>query len=371
MIYLDANATTPVSPTVLEAMLPYLTEYFGNPSSASALGAKSKEAISKARGLVAELLHARPPEIIFTSGATESIHTVIYGAAASKKGAVVTSTVEHPSTMLLLRYLEEKGVRVIYVPVDGKGQLDSKALEKALAAEVSLLTLIWANHETGVLFPIDDIARLAHQKNIPFHVDATQAIGKIAIDLAQTPIDYLSFSGHKIHAPKGIGVLYVRKGASLPALIFGHQERQRRGGTENVAAIVGLGQAALEAQAHLQVMPHVARLRDMLEQGIMKMHEKIRVNGGGARVANTSNMLFPGFDAEMLLYRLEKAGIVASRGAACAAGGDEPSPVLLAMGKSRQEALSSLRFSLLSDASTTTIDAVLSVFSTLLLEELA
>jgi len=305
MIYLDANATTPVSPTVLEAMLPYLAEHFGNPSSANALGAKSKEAIIKARSLVAELLHARLPEIIFTSGATESIHTVIYGAA-SKKGAIVTSTVEHPSTMLLLRHLEEKGARVIYVPVDGKGQLDSKALEKALATEVSLLTLIWANHETGVLFPIDDIARLAQQKNIPFHVDATQAIGKIAIDLAQTPIDYLSFSGHKIHAPKGIGVLYVRKGAALPTLIFGHQERQRRGGTENVAAIVGLGQAALEAQAHLQVMPQVARLRDTLEQGIMTMHEKICVNGGGVRVANTSNMLFPGFDAEMLLYRLER-----------------------------------------------------------------
>jgi len=361
MIYLDANATTPVSPTVLEAMLPYLAEHFGNPSSANALGAKSKEAIIKARSLVAELLHARLPEIIFTSGATESIHTVIYGAA-SKKGAIVTSTVEHPSTMLLLRHLEEKGARVIYVPVDGKGQLDSKALEKALATEVSLLTLIWANHETGVLFPIDDIARLAQQKNIPFHVDATQAIGKIAIDLAQTPIDYLSFSGHKIHAPKGIGVLYVRKGAALPTLIFGHQERQRRGGTENVAAIVGLGQAALEAQAHLQVMPQVARLRDTLEQGIMTMHEKICVNGGGVRVANTSNMLFPGFDAEMLLIAWKRLGIVASRGAACAAGGDEPSPVLLAMGKSRQEALSSLRFSLLSNASTTTIDAVLSVF---------
>ena len=371
MIYLDANATTPVSPTVLEAMLPFLAEHFGNPSSANALGAKSKEAIIKARGLVAELLHAKPAEIVFTSGATESIHTAIYGAMASKKGAIVTSTVEHPSTMLLLRHLEAKGARVIYVPVDEKGQLDIEALEKALATEVSLLTLIWANHETGVLFPIDDIAKMAQQKNIRFHVDATQAIGKIVIDLAQTPIDYLSFSGHKMHAPKGVGVLYVRKGSALPTLIFGHQERQRRGGTENVAAIVGLGQAALEAQASLEAMPNVARLRDTLEQGILKIHEKVRVNGGGARVANTSNMLFPGFDAEMLLDRLEKAGIIASRGAACAAGGDEPSPVLLAMGKSRQEALSSLRFSLLPNTTAAAIDAVLSVFSTLLLEELA
>jgi cysteine desulfurase len=313
-------------------MLPFLTEHFGNPSSASALGAKSKEAIIQARGRVAELLQAKPAEIVFTSGATESIHTVIYGAVAGKNGAIVTSTVEHPSTMLLLRHLEAKGTRVVYVPVDDKGQLDMTALEKALEAEVGLLTLIWANHETGVLFPMDDIARLAQQKKVLLHVDATQAVGKIAIDLAQTPIDCLSFSGHKIHAPKGVGVLYRRRGTHLPARFFGHQVRQRRGGTENVAATAGLGQAALEAQANLQAMAEVARLRDALERGIMKINGKIRVNGGDKRVANTSNLLFPGVDAEMLLHRLEREGIVASRGAACAAGGDEPSPVLLAMG---------------------------------------
>lgn len=371
MIYLDANATTPLTPAVLEAMIPFLKEHFGNPSSQNRLGAKAKEAIGQARRMVAELLGASPAEIIFTSGATESIHTAIYGALAITKGAIVTSAVEHPSTILLLQAIEKTGTKVIYLPVNDEGALIVEALEKALRSDIRLLSFIWANHETGVLFPIEEIARIAKAKGILFHVDATQAIGKIPIDLRQIPIDCLSFSGHKIHAPKGIGVLYVRKGTSLPPLIFGHQERRRRGGTENVAAIAALGQAAIEAQAKLGNMRKLAMLRDKLEQGIMQLHPAICRNGGNTRVANTTNLLFPGWDAEMLLYRLEEHNIIASRGAACSAGGDEPSPVLLAMHKTKAEALSSLRFSLLSDTTAEMVDTVLTTFSTLFSKELA
>lgn len=349
-IYLDNNATTQVAPECIEAMCASMRHSYGNPSSKHGSGATAKRLLGDARAQVAALLHATPPEIVFTSCGTESNHMAIHGALALNphKRHVVASTVEHPSTLLLLKHLEGQGVRVTYVPVDEQGQLDLAALERAVDADTALVTLMWANNETGVLFPVEQAAAVAHRNGALFHTDAVQAAGKIPLDLAQVPADLLSLSGHKLHAPKGIGALFVRKGIKLPPLLFGHQERGRRGGTENVPAVVGLGVAcALALEGMDDESTRVKALRDRLEAAILAQVPFAWVNGAGAaRVPNTTNIGFAGMDGEMLLDRLDKAGIFASSGAACTAGGSEPSHVLTAMGQGRDAALSSVRFSL-------------------------
>jgi cysteine desulfurase len=349
-IYFDNNATTQVAPECVEAMCASMQHSYGNPSSKHGSGAAAKRLLGDARAQVAALLHATPPEIVFTSCGTESSHMAIHGALALNPARchIVTSTVEHPSTLLLLKHLEAQGVRVTRVPVDWQGRLDLAALERAVDGGTALVTLMWANNETGVLFPVEQAAALAHRHGALFHTDAVQAAGKIPLDLARVPADLLSLSGHKLHAPKGIGALFVRKGIKLPPLLFGHQERGRRGGTENVPAIVGLGVAcALALEAMDDESTRVKALRDKLEAAILAQVPFASVNGAGAeRVPNTTNIGFAGMDGEMLLDRLDKAGIFASSGAACTAGGSEPSHVLTAMGQEREAALSSVRFSL-------------------------
>lgn len=351
MIYLDANATTPCAPEVLDAMMPFFCERFGNASSKHPLGQEAHDAVAKARLEVANLVGARPQEIVFTSGATESIHTAILGALAlfPDKNRVISSQVEHPATLMLLETLSQKGLKTTLLPVDRNGWLDHAALEEALRRheDTAIVSLLWANNETGVLFPMEDIAEVCARLKVPLHVDATQALGRIACDLKAMPIDLLSFSAHKMHGPKGMGALVVKKGLDLPPLLHGHQERRRRGGTENVPGIAGFGAASRLAGEKLSMMPKVARLRDALEKGVLGLFAKSFVNGMGAmRIANTTSIAFPGTDAEELLFFLAKKGILASQGAACAAGENAPSHVLLAMGLTPQEARSSVRFSL-------------------------
>jgi cysteine desulfurase len=363
-IYLDNNATTEIAPECVEAMCASLSSY-GNPSSKHGAGAVAKRLLGDARAQVAALLHATPQEIVFTSCGTESNHMAIHGVLALNpaKRHIVTSTVEHPSTLLLLKHLEGQGVRVTYVAVDGRGSLDMAALERAVNSDTALVTLMWANNETGVLFPVEQAAAIAHQHGALFHTDAVQAAGKIPLDLARVPADLLSLSGHKLHAPKGIGALFVRKGIKLPPLFFGHQERGRRGGTENVPAIVAFGVAcALALEAMDDELTRVKAMRDRLEAAILAAVPFASVNGAGVeRVPNTTNIGFAGMDGEMLLDRLDKAGIFASSGAACTASGSEPSHVLTAMGQERDTALSSVRFSLSRYSTDAMLEQVLEV----------
>ena len=349
-IYFDNNATTPLAPAVLDAMQVSLTQCHGNPSSMHQVGSAAKQALTTARNQVAALLGAAAAEIVFTSSATESSHMAILGALAlaPDKRHIVLSAVEHPSVLLLARHLEASGVRISYLGVDAHGQLDLTQLAAAILPDTALVSLMWANNETGVMFPIAAAAALVKSRGVLFHTDAVQAVAKVAIDVREVAIDLLSLSGHKLHAAKGVGALYVRKGLKLPPLFFGHQERGRRGGTENLAAIVGLGVAAeLAARVLVEDAALIAALRDRLEQGLLACLPQARVNGSGMpRLANTSNLRFANVDAEIILDRLDKAGVCASSGSACTAGGTEPSHVLLAMGQSRTEALASVRFSL-------------------------
>lgn len=365
MVYLDNNATTPVAPECVDAMLACLRGGYGNPSSKHRLGGEAKQRVNEARTQVAGMLGATAPEIVFTSSGTESNHMAILGALALNPGKrhIVTSTVEHPSSLLLLRHLETQGVRVTYLAVDERGCLDLSDLEQAVTDDTALVTLMWANNETGVLFPIEQAAAIAHQHGALFHTDAVQVAGKIPLDVGQVPVDLLSLSGHKLHAPKGIGALFVRKGIKLPPLFFGHQERGRRGGTENVPAIVGLGMASkLAVQGMDDELTRVKALRDRLETAILAQFPFARVNGMGAeRVPNTSNIAFGKLDSEMLLDRLDKADIFASSGAACTAGGSDPSHVLTAMGLGRETAMASIRFSLSRYTAGSMIDRVLEV----------
>ena len=350
LIYLDNNATTAVAPECIEAMTQCLREHYGNPSSKHAAGEAAKSRTLAARAQVAALLGASPAEIVFTSGGTEAIHQAILGglALAPGKRRVVTSQVEHPATLMLLKHLETQGLEVIYLPVDGRGQLDLGELEESITADTALVTLMWANNETGVLFPIQEAAALAAAKGVLIHCDAVQAAGKVPVDLKKVPLDFLSLSGHKLHAPKGIGALFVRKGRKVPPLLFGHQERGRRGSTENVPAIAALGVAAELAAAGLEAHEaRVAGLRDRLEEGLLARMPQASVTGAGARrLAGTSSLNLGRIEAEILLDKLDKAGICASAGAACSATGTEPSHVLLAMGLTPEAALSTIRFSL-------------------------
>lgn len=349
-IYLDHNATTPLAPEVLDAMLPYLRDAFGNPSSPHGFAERPATAVREARARVAALLGAQPREIHFTSGATESIHWAIQGALAMRpmQRQLITTAVEHPAVLKLCRHLEQQGIRVIYLPVDREGRLRLRYLEAALTPQTALVSLMAANNETGVLFPVEEIAALTRARGVLLHVDAAQSAGKWPLDLARTPIDLLSLSGHKLHGPKGVGALYIRNGLNLPPLFFGTQERGRRGGSLNVPGIVGLGEACrLAAAALATASTPVAALRDRLEAGIQALFPDALVNGGNAeRLAGTSNISFPGHDGEALVNRLDRAGIAAANGAACTVGGSQPSHVLMAMYRDAARAGSAVRFSL-------------------------
>jgi cysteine desulfurase len=364
VIYLDNNATTRPADEVVEAMLPYLRERYGNPSSIHSFGSRVGRDLDRAREEVAALLGADPGEVVFTSGGTEAINAAIRGALAEVAGLVVTSAVEHPATRATLARLERAGACTVRtVGVDERGALDLGALESAIGdgKRVSLVTLLWANNETGVLFPIDEVAALCRERGVPLHVDAVQAAGKVEIDAGRTPVDLLSISGHKLHGPKGIGVLFVRRGRPFEPLVTGgHQERSRRGGTENVPGIVGLGVAARLAQRWLESdgPARLGGLRDRLEDRLLAAPLGAARNGARApRVANTTSLRFPGLDGEALLLDLSRRGIAASSGSACTSGSLEPSHVLLAMGVRPVDALGSLRLSLSRETTPAEVDA--------------
>ncbi len=350
IIYFDHNATTAVADECLAAMDACLRLGPVNPSSKHSLGDRAKELVGAARNQVATALGATPAEIVFTSGGTESNHLAILGSLAlhPQRRHIICSEVEHPSTLMLLRRLETQGVRVSYLPVDGKGALILDALADTLSAETALVTLMWANNETGVLFPIAQAAELTRARGVLYHTDAVQAVGKLPIDLRALPVDLLSLSGHKLYAPAGTGALYVRKGIQLAPQLAGHQERGRRGGTENVAGIVALGVACAALNRYLPTeVLRLQALRERLEEGVLARVRGARINGAGAaRVANTSNIRLGNLDAETVLGRLDRLGIFASAGAACSSAGTKPSHVLRAMGVSPSGALASVRFSL-------------------------
>ncbi len=374
-IYLDNNATTRIAPEALEAMAPYLEDCYGNPSSTHRLGVEARERLVRARAAVAELIGAKPPEIVFTSGCTESNHLAILGALAlSGRRHIVSSTVEHPSTLMLLRDLQTQGFKVTFLPVDRDGGLDLGQFERALSSDTALVTLMWANNETGVLFPIARLAAIARSRDILFHTDAAQAVGRILFDVKTAPVDLVSFSGHKLHAPKGVGGLFVRAGLKWPALLRGHQERRRRGGTENVPAIVALGAACwLAADSMERDNVRIAKLRDRFESGILSaLRPWVSVNGGKSeRLPNTTNICFGTVDAEAVLVRLDREGIFASSGAACSSGGIEPSHVLTAMGLGRASASSSIRVSLSRYTTEVEIDRVLDALPAIVRELVA
>ncbi len=350
MIYLDNNATTPVDPRVREAMLPFLGEAFGNPSSPHAPGRAAREAVEKARAQVAALVGAPAASIIFTGGGTESITTAIRGALAAQPGKrhIVTSSIEHSATKNLCEQLAREGCEVTWLRVDATGRPDLAEYAAALRDDTALVSVIWANNETGVIFPVEEMARLADERRIVFHADAVQAAGKIPLDLARVPAHLLSLAAHKLHGPKGVGALFVRPGLGLPPLLRGGgQESGRRAGTENVPGLVGFGLAAELAAAALAVeMPRVASLRDEFESGVRALFPDARFHGDPAhRLPNTTNFALPGRDAQGLLAGLDRLGVACSVGSACTSGAVDASHVLRAMGVGDDEARSSLRFS--------------------------
>ena len=350
-LYFDNNATTRVAPEVVEAMLPYFTEYYGNPSSMHTFGGTVGRQINEARAKLADLLGAAPEEIVFTSCGTESDSTAITAALRSNpdKKHIITSRVEHPAIKNLCEYLAKTGYRVTFVPVDDKGQLDMDYLTHNLTDDTAIASFMWANNETGVIFPIDEIAGILSERDIIFHTDAVQAVGKVPIDVKKTRIDMLSLSGHKLHAPKGIGALYVRKGTKFsPFLIGGHQEKGRRGGTENVASIIGLGRASDFVTAHMiEENTRVKSLRDKLETRLIQKIPNALVNGDtDNRLPNTSSIAFEFVEGESILLMMNEFGICASSGSACTAGSLEPSHVLRAMGVPFTAAHGTIRFSL-------------------------
>jgi len=351
IIYVDNNATTRVDPAVVEAMMPYYSEHYGNPSSMHAFGGNVGRAVNEARENVASLINASPDEIIFTSCGTESDSTAIWTTISSipDKKHIITSRVEHPAVKNLYEHLAKKGYKVTFVPVDRQGILDLDFLYDHLTEDTALISIMWANNETGNIYPIDEITRAAKDRGIVVHTDAVQAVGKVPVDVQKTRVDLLSLSGHKIHAPKGVGALYVRKGTKFtPFLIGGHQENGRRGGTENVANIVGLGKASmLAADLPKSVMTKVGRLRDRLEQGLISRVQSSMVNGDPAsRLPNTTNISFEYIEGESILLMMNELNICASSGSACTSGSLEPSHVLRAMGIPFTAAHGSIRFSL-------------------------
>ncbi len=349
--YFDNNATTRVAPEVLEAMLPFYTEHWGNPSSAYSFGHELNQPLDEARARVATLINAEPREIIFTSCGTESINTALNSALAIRpeKRHIVTTAVEHSATLKFCQSAQKRGHEVTFLRVNHDGALDLREVEKAIRPDTALVSVMWANNETGVLFPVAEVAAICWNKGVLFHTDAVQAAGKVAIDARASGVDFLSLSAHKLHAPKGVGLLYVKRHTRFqPYIIGGGQERSRRGGTENVPYIVGFGRAAELALANLdEENTKVRRLRDRLEQGILGRIPGSSLNGPQEpRLPNTCNLAFEGVEAEGILLLLDQARICVSSGSACTTGSLEPSHVLVAMGCSAGRARSSIRFSL-------------------------
>jgi cysteine desulfurase len=348
-IYLDNNATTPIAPEAFAAMEPWLRSGYGNPSSAYSLGRQAAAALDTARSQVASLAGSQPAEILFTSCGTESINTAIHSALAldPDKRHIVTSAVEHSATIKLCEFLARRGYEITWLPVDAAGRLDLAQFEKSLRSDTAIATLLWANNETGVLFPIEEIAAIARAKKTVLHIDAVQAFGKIPLSLEGMGIHFMSFSGHKIQAPKGVGALYASRRIRFTPLLRGSQEDGRRGGTQNVASIVAFGAAAELAASHIHESATLAALRDRLESSLLAAIPGSTVNGAGApRLPNTSNISFEGIQSDNALLMLDERGICCSAGSACTTGSVHASHVLKAMGLPEDRARASLRFSL-------------------------
>jgi cysteine desulfurase len=351
-VYLDNNATTMVAPEVFEAMRPFLTERYGNPSSMHSFGGGVAGDVRLARENLARLLGASPKEIVMTSGGTESDNTAILSALATmpERKEIVTTRVEHPAVLNLCKHLARfKGYTVRWLGVDKRGMLDMEEVRHKITDDTAIVSVMWANNETGVIFPVHDIAEIAQEHGALMHTDAVQAVGKIPMDLTSSNIDFLSLSGHKLHSPKGIGALYIKKGTRFePFVIGGHQEASRRGGTENVPAIVGLGEAARLAAEHLEEENiRVKKMRDRLQEGLLETIPSAQVNGDiESRLPNTLNIGFEYVEGEAILMRMDEKGICASSGSACTSGSLEPSHVLRAMGVPFTAVHGSIRFSL-------------------------
>lgn len=365
-IYLDNNATTKIAPEVFDEMTPYLTDLYGNPSSMHTFGGSLHNKIEEARERVAALIGAELDEIIFTSCGTESDNTALMSAVESypQKRHIITTRVEHPAVFNFAKHLARKGFRVTFIPVDSFGRLDMDAFSKALDDDVVVVSVMYANNESGVIFPIEEIGEILKERKIIFHTDAVQAVGKLPIDVKKLPVDMLSLSGHKIHAPKGIGALYLRRGTRFyPYIIGGHQENGRRAGTENIASIIGLGKACeLAAKNIKKEVAYLSALRDKLEKRLMELCPDVRVNGDREnRLPNTTNMSFEYVEGEAILLRSNEYGICASSGSACTSGSLEPSRVLRAMGVPFTAIHGSIRFSLSRYNTEEEIDTVIEI----------
>lgn len=351
VIYMDNNATTRVDPAVLEEMLPYFSETYGNPSSMHTFGGQVGRKLGQARERVAEAFNCHPDEVIFNACGTEGDNTAIRSALASQpeKRHIVTTRVEHHAVFNLAKHLERKGYEATYLGVDGKGRLDLDELREAIRPDTALVSVMYANNETGVIFPIKEIAEIAKERGALVHTDAVQVLGKVPFDLKKLPVDFLAVSGHKVHAPKGVGALFVRKGVQFrPFMLGGHQERGRRAGTENTTGIIGLGKAcelAMQNLAHENSA--VKALRDKLEKGLLAAVPDTRINGDtDSRLPNTTSVAFQYVEGESILLMLDAFGVCASSGSACTSGSLEPSHVLRAMGVPFTFAHGSIRFSL-------------------------
>ncbi len=350
IIYLDNNATTKPAPEVVAAMMPYLTDLYGNASSVHRFGQQARHAIDEARVRIAGLVGGADSELMFTGGGTESINTAIRGilAARAPRKRIVTSAVEHSATRELCQQVGREGIEIVEIPVDHAGKLDFERLRVEVNDQTALVSIMWANNETGVMFEVDRVAEICRAGRVPFHCDATQAAGKVPVDFKSVGMDAASFASHKFHGPKGVGGLYTRKGLRFrPLLVGGPQERGRRGGTENVAGIVGMGVAADLARGSLADMSRVAAQRDRLEEQILTAIADTHVNGRtDLRIPNTTNISFARLEAEAILLLLSEQGICASAGAACSSGSLEPSHVLRAMKIDEKIAHGAIRFSL-------------------------
>ena len=364
---MDANATTPLVPEVLDAMRPYFMEHFGNASSIHQQGQQARAAVEHARESVAALLNCRPAEIVFTSGGTESDNLALFGLV-QPGDHLITSSIEHHAILHAAEKLRDRGAEVTFLPVSAEGVVNPQDVRRAIQPNTKLISIMMANNETGAIQPVSEIGRIAADADIYFHTDAVQAAGKLPIDVQTLRCDLLSISGHKMHAPQGTGILYVRRGTKLEPLFFGGaHERQRRAGTENLPGIVGLGKAAELARTALidGTMDKIAALRDRLEQGILSAVEETGVNGGDfARVPNTTNIYFDNLEGEALVIALDLKGLSTSGGSACASGATEPSHVLTAMGLSTPRARASLRFSLTKQTTEDDIDFALGIIPT-------
>lgn len=363
-VYLDNNATTPVLPEVLEVMRPYFTEHYGNASSIHLDGQQARAAVERARESVARLLGARSSEIVFTSGGTEGDNLALFGMA-NPGDHLITTQIEHEAVLNACKQLEKNGCEVTYLPVGGNCLVDPDDVRRALRPNTKIISVMMANNETGVLQPLAGIGKIAAEADVYFHTDAVQGAGKVPIDVNEIRCDLLSISGHKLHAPKGVGAIYVRRGTLLRPLFYGGKhERSRRAGTENVPGIVALGKAAERAMEDFGngAVARIREMRDRLEQTVTSTIEATGVNGGGApRVPNTSNLWLDYIEGEAMVIALDLKGIAVSTGAACSSGATEPSHVLVAMGVSANRARGSMRFSLGKQTTTEDVDYLLQV----------